>query len=161
MSSYVILSIFFSHFYLVLIQDIGVLEKLYMVFKTFCNIFISSHVILVFPKHNNSRVFWCNSRRNHSNRKTKSSLRFEKTLDNYEWRFKRPLKKLQEGEILLTVPRKVIWNKTPKGQRNRQLRAKKKKPLVRPRVWSRHPGYDTRLLAVASWRRANTTLCHV
>jgi len=57
MSSYVILSIFFSHFYSVLIQVGGVLKQLTMVFKTFYNILILSHVILIFPKPNNSRVF--------------------------------------------------------------------------------------------------------
>jgi len=80
-SSYVILSIFFSHFYLVLIQDRRVLEQLSMVFRTFYNIFISSHVILVFPKHNHSTVFWCISRRNHANRQSKASSRFEKTMN--------------------------------------------------------------------------------
>jgi len=36
-----------------------------MVFGTFVMFSILSHVILVFLKHSNSRVFWCNSRRNH------------------------------------------------------------------------------------------------
>jgi len=50
MLSYVILSIFFNHFHLVLLYNRWVLEHLSMVFEIFCNAFYLSHVILVFPK---------------------------------------------------------------------------------------------------------------
>lgn len=56
-SSCAILSIFFSYFYSVWIQDRGVFEQMPMVFEIFCNVFISSHVVPVFPKPTNSRVF--------------------------------------------------------------------------------------------------------
>lgn len=42
------LAYFLSHFYLVLIQNRGVLEQLSMVFGTFCNVLYLSYVILVF-----------------------------------------------------------------------------------------------------------------
>ena len=51
------LACFFSHFQLVFIQNRGVLEQLLMVFRTFVMFSILSHVILVFLKHSNSRVF--------------------------------------------------------------------------------------------------------
>jgi len=51
-------SILFRYFYLVFVQDRGVLEKLPMVFGTFCNVFISSHVLIVFSKSRNSRFFF-------------------------------------------------------------------------------------------------------
>jgi len=50
MSSYDILNMFLSHFYLVLLQNRGVLEQLSMVFGTFCKFFYLSHVIPVFPE---------------------------------------------------------------------------------------------------------------
>jgi len=106
-----------------------------MIFRTFSNVFISIHVILVFPKHINSKVFWCNLRRNHANRQSKASWRFVKKWKDNEWRFKRPLKTLQEGEILFQVPRQVLWKKTPKVRRNIWLRAKN--TLVHSQVWSR------------------------
>jgi len=53
MSSYVIISLFFSHFSSNLTQIREVLEQLFMVYEIFGNVFILSHVILVFPKPNN------------------------------------------------------------------------------------------------------------
>jgi len=47
-----------------------VLEQLPMVFRTFCNVFISGQVILVFPKPNScSLFFFCNSKQDHVNAK--------------------------------------------------------------------------------------------
>lgn len=40
-------------------------------------------------------------------------------------RFKRPLKILQEGEILLQVLRQGPWKKTPKRRKSRRLHARK------------------------------------
>jgi len=51
-SSYVIYNMFF-------IQNKEVLEQFSMI--------LLSYVILFLTKHSNSRVFWCNSRRNHAN----------------------------------------------------------------------------------------------
>jgi len=50
-SSYVIFNMFLSYFISVLIQFKGILEKLFMSFRTFCNVFISSHVILVLKQN--------------------------------------------------------------------------------------------------------------
>lgn len=49
-----ILCIFFSHFNYGLIKIIGVSEQLYMVYEIFFDIFILSHIILIFPKLDNS-----------------------------------------------------------------------------------------------------------
>jgi len=100
-SSYVILSIFFSHFYLVLIQNKRVLEHLPMVFGTFCNVLYLSHVILVFPKHNSFRVFWCNSRRNHANRQNKTSWRLVKILGRAWMKIQEASEDITKGGIIL------------------------------------------------------------
>jgi hypothetical protein len=40
-----------------------------------------SHVIILFSKHINSRVFWCNSQRNHANRQRKTPEYFRKIIN--------------------------------------------------------------------------------
>jgi len=49
----------------------------------------------------------------------------------------------------LKVPRKVIWNKTPKGQRNRRLRAKKKTHWCAPGY---DPGTPGMIQGYSPWR---------
>ena len=49
-SSHIIFRLFFSHFSYGLTQITEVLEQLFMVYGIFCNVFISRHVILVFPE---------------------------------------------------------------------------------------------------------------
>jgi len=55
--SYVIFNMFFSHFQLVLFGIRGVLEQLPIGFRIFCNVYILSHIILVFPKRSSYMVF--------------------------------------------------------------------------------------------------------
>jgi len=58
-----------------------------------------SYVILLFPKHSNSRVFWCNSRRNHANWQCKTSKDLWRLWEDHEWRFNRLQKTLQRDEF--------------------------------------------------------------
>lgn len=50
-------SMFLSYFIYDLIQFRGILEKLLMFFGTFCNVFISSYVFLVFQEPRSSNMF--------------------------------------------------------------------------------------------------------
>ena len=60
--SYIIFCIFFGHFSFVLIQIGGILEQLPMVYRIFYTVFISNHIIIVYPKPSNSL-------QNHANKK--------------------------------------------------------------------------------------------
>jgi len=114
MTSYVILSMFsviFSTFY---IRNRRVLEQLLMILEhLYCFLYLS-HVILFFLKHSKSKVFWCNLRRNHANRQSKTSEDLWRLWKDQEWRFKWPQKTLQREKFCSQVPTYLIWKQTPK-----------------------------------------------
>jgi len=70
------LTLFFAYFSVVLVMFWSkideFLEQLPMVYRKFCNVFISSHVILVFRNQVILRCFWCNSMQNHANWQNKA-----------------------------------------------------------------------------------------
>jgi len=98
-----------------------VLEQLHMVFGTFVMFSILSHVILVFPKHSNFRMFWCNSRRNHANRKSKTIEDLWRLWEDHEWRFKRSQKTLQREELYSQIQRHLILKQTPKKTKKQMI----------------------------------------
>jgi len=114
-SSYIILSIFFSCFLLVLIKIRGVLAKLPIIFGTFCNVFYLSRIIILFPKHINYRVLWCNLRRNHANRHSKIFEDFGKTMNEDS----RGLERHYKGRNYVPKSQDILYGrKHPKRQRN-------------------------------------------
>lgn len=61
--------------------------------------FILCHVILFFSKHNNSRMFWCNLRINHTNLQNKTFEKLRRLWENHERIFKRHRKTLQMKDV--------------------------------------------------------------
>jgi len=90
-----------------------------MISRIFLKFSILSHVVLLFPKHSNSMVFWCNSRRNHTNRQSKTFDDLWRLWEDREWRLKMPQKILQRVELCSQVLRHLLLKKNQNRRRNR------------------------------------------
>jgi len=84
--------------------------------------FIFEYVIIFFPEHTNSRVFWCNSKRNHANRQNKTSEKISEDFRKIKNEYSRGIKRLYRGSNYVPSPKTSYMKaNTQKDEKNRDL----------------------------------------
>ena len=112
-------------------------------FRTFAMFSIFKSVILFYSFRNIAILgyFWCNSRRNHANRKSKNIQRLVNTLVRSRMKIQEASEDSTEGEIMFPVHKTSYMETNTQMTEKWRIRARKAHSCHTHRAWSTRLGY--------------------